>query len=200
MRQILELDITLRDAKPKIWRRLLVDSSMNFLELHYAIQFGMGWTNSHLHQFLADRGNRYIGIPHEDDMMDIEDGRNMKIGDLLRAPKDKIIYEYDFGDGWEHVVEVKKVHAPEAGKKYPTLIGGKGACPPEDCGGVWGYADLLETMKKPGTKAYKEMAEWLGLEEGETFDPEAFDFEDVNKTLFDDFKNEVKEWDELMGW
>ena len=195
MSKILELDITLQGSKPKIWRRVLVPADLNFHELHYVIQFSMGWTNSHLHQFIVGRHDRCIGMPFDDgfDDMEMEDGREVNISELLANPKDKIKYEYDFGDGWDHLVEVKKVHEPEAGKHYPVVIGGAMACPPEDCGGVWGYADLVETMKKKGTKKYKEMLEWLGQD----FDPEEFDMEGINEAYFTDFEKEVKGWDDL---
>ncbi len=197
MTKILELDITLKDSKPKIWRRVLVPEDMNFHELHYVIQFAMGWSHSHLHQFIVGRYQRCIGIPFGDDDFDEkEDSREIKINAILNAPKAKIVYEYDFGDGWEHLVEVKKLHEPEAGKTYPVLIGGKMACPPEDCGGIWGYLDLVETMKKKGTDEYEEMVEWLGGE----LDPTEFDMDEINKAHFKNFKKEMKDWEKLAGY
>lgn len=195
MSKILELDITLSASKPKIWRRVLVPADLTFHELHYVIQFSMGWTNSHLHQFIVGRHDRCIGMPFDDgfDDMEMEDGRKVNISELLSAPKDKIKYEYDFGDGWEHIIEVKKVLQPEAQKKYPIVTGGAMACPPEDCGGIWGYANLVETMKKKDTDEYEEMLEWLG----EEFDPAEFDMESINNEFFKNFKKEVKEWDDL---
>ncbi len=190
MSKILELEITLQDTKPKIWRRVLVPDSLNFRELHYVIQFAMGWTNSHLHQFIVGRHDRNIGMPFDDgfDDAEMEDGRNVIIRELLNAPKDKIKYEYDFGDGWEHLLEVKKVHEPEPGQTYPRLIGGAMACPPEDCGGVWGYAEIVEAMKKKSTKRYEELLEWLGGE----FDAEEFDVDEINEEYFLNFEKEVK--------
>ena len=197
MSKILELDIVLQDSKPKIWRRVLVPDNMNFHELHYIIQFAMGWTHSHLHQFLVGSYERRIGIPYGDDDFDeLEDSRNIKINSILNVPKDKIVYEYDFGDGWEHLVEVKKVHEPEKGKSCPVLIGGAMACPPEDCGGIWGYLDLVKAMKKKGSDEYEELVEWLGGE----FDPQAFDMDEINKAYFKNFKKEMKEWDDLAGY
>ena len=171
-------------------------SGMTFPELHYAIQVAMGWTNSHLHQFILGRRGTYIGIPHPDYAMDMEDSRELKISEHLRAPKDKLEYEYDFGDSWEHEVVVKKVLKPEPGQSYPVCTDGHGACPPEDCGGVWGYADLLEILKKPGTDEYKEMTEWLGAD----FDPNDFDVAETNEAYFKNFKKEMQEWDDLMDW
>ena len=195
MSKILELDIILRDSKPKIWRRVLVPDNMTFLELHYIIQFAMGWTNSHLHQFVVGNYDRRIGIPYEDDFEEMEDGREVKINSLLNAPKDKILYEYDFGDSWAHLIEVRQVHEPEPGKKYPVLTGGAMACPPEDCGGIWGYQDLVKELKKKNSREYEELLEWLGGE----FDPEAFDINETNKEFFKNFKKVMKEWDDMAN-
>ncbi len=193
MANILELDITLKESKPKIWRRVHVPADMTFYELHYVVQFAMGWTNSHLHQFVVGKGQEYIHPPFPDDEEEATDSRETKISAHLAAPKDKITYEYDFGDGWEHEVVVKKVLEADPKQHYPVLIEGAGACPPEDCGGIWGYAEMLETLKKPGTEAYEELTEWLG----EEFDPEEFELEETNEFYFKDFAAEMKEWDDL---
>ena len=74
-----------------------------------------------------------------------------------------MLYEYDFGDGWEHLIEVQKVMPKEAGQKYPQLLKGKGACPPEDCGGIWGYYDFVEAINDPKHKSHKDMVEWMGI-------------------------------------
>jgi hypothetical protein len=182
MSKILEIDITLKGSKPKIWRRILIPGEMSFADLHYAIQTAMGWYNCHLHQFVVGRNGRLISIPYGDDLVDmdemddVEDGHEIKIKSLLNAPKDKVIYEYDFGDGWEHLVEVKKVHDAEPGKTYPQAIAGAMACPPEDCGGIWGYKDMLEKLQEKGTAEYEELVEWLGSD----FDPTEFDLEQIN--------------------
>ncbi len=117
----------------------------------------------------------------------------LKINAILNMPKSKIVYEYDFGDSWEHIVEVKKLKEPEAGKTYSLLIGGAMACPPEGCGGIWGYQDLVEKLKQKGTDEYEELVEWLGGE----LDPEEFDMDEINKSYFKDFKKEMKDWDDL---
>ncbi len=179
MSKILELDIVLQGSKPKIWRRVLVPEGFSFHHLHYTIQLAMGWTDSHLYQFITGRNQRYIGVPFDDDFGEMEDSRKIKIKSLLNAPKDKILYEYDFGDSWKHIVEVKKVHQAEKGKKYPVLIGGAMACPPEDCGGIWGYQELVENLKMKGTDEYEELVEWLGGE----FDPNEFDMAKINEMI-----------------
>jgi len=145
------------------------------------IQISMGWTNSHLHQFIKDRTFYTEKMPDDDTWgeLDSVDYKNMKISYLLKKEKDKIVYEYDFGDGWEHDVLLEKILPADEKFKSPVCLAGKMACPPEDCGGVWGYADLLEILKNPKHKEYDSYMDWLGGE----FDPEHFDKEAVNKLL-----------------
>jgi len=193
MTNILELDITIKGSKPKIWRRVQVPAGITFYELHYVVQFAMGWQNDHLHQFIVGKGEEYIRPPHETDFEELTDSRVTKISEHLAAPNNNIVYEYDFGDSWEHDLVVKKVFEADPNQYYPVLVGGERACPPEDCGGIWGYADLQETLKKPGTKAYKEMVEWLG----DVFDPEAFEVKKMNDAYFKNFMEKMKEWDIL---
>ncbi|MCK4626638.1 MAG: plasmid pRiA4b ORF-3 family protein [Phycisphaerae bacterium] len=129
------------------------------------------------------RGERYFvtkvtpwGEPTE---MEGEDENAVTLGEVCPKVKSKLIYEYDFGDGWEHVIEVQKIVEPEDGVEYPVCLAGKKACPPEDCGGVWGYYELLETIADHEHEQHEEMLEWLGGE----FDPDAFDLEEVNTVL-----------------
>lgn len=141
----------------------------------------MGWTNSHLHQFIKNR-TFYTERMLDDDTwgeMDNVDYKKMKISDLLKKEKEKIVYEYDFGDGWEHDVLLEKILPGDDKFKSPVCLAGKMACPPEDCGGVWGYADLLKILKNPKHEEYDSYMEWLGGE----FDPEYFDKDEVNKML-----------------
>ncbi len=197
MANILELDITLKNSKPKIWRRVHIPADLTFHELHYVIQFAMGWTHSHLHQFEVGKRQEYIRPPREEDWdEEATDSRETKISKHLAAAKDKITYEYDFGDGWDHEILIKKVLQADPKQHYPMLVAGERACPPEDCGGVWGYADMLEKLKKPGTAEYEEITEWIG----EDFDPEEFDLEEINEAFFKNFKKEMKEWDKLAAW
>ena len=135
----------------------------------------MGWENYHLHQFIV--GNAYFGEPDPD--FDAEDDRKVKLIQIVRTEKQKFTYEYDFGDDWRHEILVEKIHQPEPRVRYPVCLKGKRACPPEDCGGVWGYDDLLEIIKDPDNEEYEEMMDWLGGE----FDPEAFDLDSINQRL-----------------
>lgn len=174
---IYQLKVTLKDTKPPIWRRLLVSSNTLLPDLHSIIQASMGWTNSHLHQFTD--GFDFFGPPSEWDGMDTIDYRKISLDKMLWAPKQKITYEYDFGDDWRHQVLLEKVVEKEPDRFYPVCIKGKNACPPEDCGGVWGYAELLEILADPKHEDHEEMKDWIGGE----LDPKAFDLEEVNKRL-----------------
>ncbi len=180
---IYQLKVSLRNAKPPIWRRLEVSSDTSFYLLHCIIQGAMGWDNSHLHQFVKDR--ELYGITSDEDFFDVHDEREIKLSDLLHREKEWIQYEYDFGDGWEHRVELEKILPPEAGVKYPRIVKGKNACPPEDCGGIWGYMALVEILKNPKHEDHKNMLEWMGLDSGSDFDPTAFDLNERQEGLED---------------
>jgi hypothetical protein len=175
--QIYQLKITLKDSQPPIWRRVEVPDTVTLAQLHQIIQAAMGWYDSHLHQFTIGRV-RY-GVPDPDDFEEVRDERRARLNQILTAPKQKLVYEYDFGDGWEHIVLLEKVISPEQGTNYPRCTAGKRACPPEDCGGVWGYESLLEAIRDPEHPEHTEMLEWAG----EEFDPELFDLPMVNKML-----------------
>jgi hypothetical protein len=137
----------------------------------------MGWEDYHLHQFVA--GGEAYGVPDPDFGMEIRDEKRVRLNQLTRCEKAKIGYEYDFGDSWEHELLVEKILPRQDGQTYPVCLAGKRACPPEDCGGVWGYADFLEAIGNPKHPEHRAMREWGG----EDFDPEAFDLERVNDRL-----------------
>lgn len=175
--RVYQLKITLKDSKPPIWRRVEVPDDITLARLHMIIQVAMGWTNSHLHMFTA--GGVHYGVPHPDDEMEIRDERRIKLNQLLAVPKQKLAYEYDFGDSWTHEVLLEQVREPEAGVTYPRCTTGKRACPPEDCGGVWGYADFLEAITDPNHPQHDNLLEWAGGE----FDPVACDLAEINRSL-----------------
>jgi hypothetical protein len=187
--QIYQIKITLKGSKPPIWRRVLLPSETSLSDLHYTIQIVMGWENAHLHQFIKDR-TFYAEKMEEDDFWDMGnnvDYTGMKISDLLKKEKDKMVYEYDFGDGWEHDVVLEKILPADEKIKHPVCIKGKMNCPPEDCGGIWGYYELLNILNNPKHPQHKELFEWMGEEK---FDPEYFNLEKVNKYLHDFFSEE----------
>jgi hypothetical protein len=174
-----ELKVTLRGSKPAIWRRLQVPGSIKLNRLHEVFQVVMGWTDSHLHQFV-DPPIVY-SVPSGEDYTGVErlDERRFRLADLARHEKASFTYEYDFGDGWEHDVVVEKIVSAGPEKKRAVCLAGENACPPEDCGGIWGYYELLEAVNNPKHEAHQEMLDWLG----DQFDPGRFDLQEVNATL-----------------
>jgi Plasmid pRiA4b ORF-3-like protein len=174
-KSIYQIKITLIDSKPPIWRTVLVPDNIGLGAFHNVIQVAMGWTDSHLHQFIANQV--FYGIP--DDDFEMEDEAKCKLSQLLKKEKDTFIYEYDFGDSWAHKILLEKILPFDSKTALPVCIKGKRACPPEDCGGIWGYVGLLETISDTNHPEHEEMLEWLGGE----FDPEEFDLEEINEEL-----------------
>ena len=193
--QVYQFKITLRGSKPPIWRRIQVPETFTFWDLHVAIQDVMGWSDYHLHLFeLTDPSTGMkieVGIPEREfgEYGETRPGWKEKIADWFTIENRKADYTYDFGDDWEHKIELEKILPWEKGVKYPVCVQGKGACPPEDCGGVWGYEGFLEAIKDPKHEQHEEMLEWVGGE----FDPGHFD---VKKVHFDDPN---KRWKTAFG-
>jgi hypothetical protein len=174
---VYQLKVTLRDSKPPIWRRLLVSDSTTLYKLHQIIQVAMGWTDSHLHQFIIE-SERY-SIPSPEDWEPVMDERRYPLNEVIPSEKFKFVYVYDFGDSWDHEILVEKILPSEPGVKYPLCIKGKRACPPEDVGGIWGYDSFLEAMSDPNHREHDSYVEWWGG----GFDPEEFSVEAVNRVL-----------------
>lgn len=181
LRSIYQLKVTLNGSKPPIWRRILVPSNINLASFHVVLQIVMGWSDSHLHQFIS--GSTMYGIPDDESGGDfgfeINNENEYNLSQLLRKEKDSLIYEYDFGDGWEHKIILEKVLPHDTSLDVPRCIKGKRACPPEDCGGIWGYQDLIEMINDTSHPEHEEMLEWLGGD----FDPEYFDVNETNAIL-----------------
>lgn len=178
--QILQFKISLKHSKPSIWRRVQIPSDSTFEDLHLIIQIAMGWCDEHLHDFCIklDKNSEPLifGIPSEDGFGTLETKAEWdhQVIDFL-APKQKMIYTYDFGDNWEHEILFEKIIDPKPNQIYPVCTDGKCACPPEDIGGVWGYEHFLEAIKDPAHEEHEEMLEWVHDE----FDPDAFDPKEV---------------------
>ncbi len=177
LRSIYQLKVTLKYSRPPIWRRLQVASTDTLEDVHVALQIAMGWTNSHLHQFMKD-GVCY-GIPDEEFPSDMLDEIDCRLDHVLKKEKDTLIYEYDFGDSWVHEVVLEKILPFKVDVKLPVCLKGSRACPPEDIGGVPGYEMFLEAIADPSHPEYEDMLEWIGGD----FDPEQFDFAEVNDLL-----------------
>ena len=134
---IYQIKVTLRDSKPPIWRRLLVTGDTTLVQLHSILQEAMGWEDSHLHMFMVN-DERYT-LPYDPDHLAelrARDSRRVILGDVVKAEGEKFVYEYDFGDGWQQIIEVEKTQPPDPKQKLPVCIKGKRACPPEDVGGL----------------------------------------------------------------
>ncbi len=177
LRSVYQLKISLKRARPPIWRRIQIASTDNLEDVHIALQVVMGWTNSHLHEFACGR-DRY-GIPDEDFPSDLRDEVGYRLDQVLKNEKDKLNYEYDFGDGWTHEVVLEKILPFEPDTVLPVCLKGRRACPPEDIGGIGGYEMFLETMANPSHPEHEEMLEWIGGD----FDSEHFDLAEVNDLL-----------------
>ena len=182
MSRIYQLKITLVGSKPPIWRRFTVDSKITLDNLHYVIQEVMGWMDGHLHEYVSANGDRY-GMVDEDDGDDyfaevIDEGKT-RLSDILKREKQKLSYCYDFGDGWEHQIVLEKMTEVDEENPRPKCLTGRNACPPEDCGGIYGYYRLLEILADPKNPQHEDMLEWVGDE----IDPKEFDVDFVNEML-----------------
>jgi hypothetical protein len=189
--KIFQFKISLKEIDPLIWRRILVPATFSFWDLHVAIQDSMGWVDYHLHVFRIRRKHSHsdieIGIPNEDmfdDEQEILPGWEIPISDYFDDVGVTFIYEYDFGDGWIHDVLLEGILLREKGQKYPKCIDGAQACPPEDCGGIHGYQELLKVISNPENDEYEEMMTWLGGK----YDPAEFNPDQVK------FDNPQKRW------
>ncbi len=175
---IYQLKITLQGLRPPIWRRVLVADNTTLAKLNFIIQIAMGWTNSHLHDFTI-HGKRYTE-PHPDDWEPVLDERKYTLREVAPRARTKIVYQYDFGDSWNHDVVVEKTTLPSSRRRSIRCAWpGQHACPPEDVGGTWGYVEFLEAIRNPEHEEHESYLEWIGGE----FDPEAFDLDAVNKEL-----------------
>ncbi len=178
---IYQIKVSLKGIRPPIWRRIQVRDNTTLYKLHRIPQVVMGWEDYHLHEFEID-GESYG--PPQDEFTDpfgfsetiIE--KKVKLSEVIRAEKFRFLYTYDFGDNWRHELLVEKIVPVEKGQQYPVCLKGKRACPPEDCGGAWGYQDLLEAREHPDDPECRELLEWAG-----EFDPKEFDLDEINSYL-----------------
>jgi hypothetical protein len=179
--EIFQFKVTLKGIRPPIWRRIQVLGSCTFWDLHVAIQDAMGWFDCHLHEFSvfspsAKRVER-IGIPSDlaPAIAPILPGWELRIDRYFSAGNPRADYYYDFGDDWRHSVALEKVLRREPSVSYPRCVAGRRACPPESCGGTWGYEELVRKLADPSHPEHGELLEWLDR----PFDPNRFDPNDV---------------------
>jgi hypothetical protein len=166
-------------SKPPVWRRLQLHADTRLDRLHETVQAAFGWENYHMHCFSSD--GEVFGVP--DPELGFTDEREVRLGELVGGVGDRLHYTYDFGDGWEHEIIVEEVLDPDPELCYPTLVASKGACPPEDCGGAWGYAELKEILADPDHEQHHEMLEWLGLDDATEFDAGAVPIDHIEYEL-----------------
>lgn len=171
-----QLRVQLTAVEPAIWRLFTVPAGITLGDLHEILQIAMGWENYHLHQFR--HGRQCYGVPSEEDDFDDDllDENDVTIDEFFTKQGAKLIYEYDFGDGWEHLLTCQKVLADVP---VIAVLDGTRACPPEDCGGIGGYCDLLEILADSKHERYAELQEWVGA----GYDPEHFDKAEINKAF-----------------
>lgn len=198
-RQVLRFRVELRDISPTIWRTFEIDAASHFWDLHVAIQGAMGWQDCHLHAFRIGRGgtadNTLIGIPEPDPFPGsppVLAGWEIPLWRHFQEPGDRALYDYDFGDGWEHGLVLEAIVPRQIRTKYPRFLAGEQACPPEDCGGPPGYDELLEVIADDKHPEHARMLGWLGG----PFDPTAFN---PSQVRFADSKKRLKRVKRLFG-
>ena len=174
---LLQVRITLKDVdSPPVWRRVLIPAAYSLDRVHAVIQAAMGWEDYHLHAFRV--GDVGYAAPSQDDELGYRDERQVRLADLATAA-DRIDYEYDFGDSWEHELVIEKRTVAADDDVYPVCTDGEGACPPEDCGGSYGFAELKELLAGPPSAEREEMLEWAGSD----YDPVRFDLATANAAV-----------------
>lgn len=174
---VYQLKVTISKIKPAIWRRLQVKSDITLGKLHRVLQDALGWTDSHLHDFEI-AGERYGMKDFDGFDEDLRDETRYKLNKLVDQ-KRRFEYEYDFGDGWRHTIVVEKALPASAAVRYPVCTGGARNCPPEDCGGPWGYEEFLDAISNKKHERHDELREWIGG----PFDPEHFDLDETNRRI-----------------
>ena len=179
--EVFQLKVTLLGTMPPIWRRLLVPANLTLAQLHDVLQTVMGWQDYHMHEFCI--GQRHFGEPNPEDefmgMPPVENEHTAHLSNLLRRVGAKATYTYDFGDSWEHGIVLEKRLPADPAMAYPVCTGGEYACPPEDCGGIPGFYDLLDALGDPTHEQHEELQDWVE----ENYDPDIFSIDDVNRML-----------------
>lgn len=175
---VYQIKVGLRDASPPIWRRLEVLADINLRRLHEIIQIAFGWYDCHLHAFQTPYGDFGTGESESE-----RPEKSVTLEQVAPGARSTIRYTYDFGDDWEHDILVEKVLDRDKAVSYPRCTGGRRAAPPEDCGGIWGYAELQQALTDPKHPDHEDILEWLGLDDPDEFNPDDFDAAKVSMAL-----------------
>jgi len=184
-RALYQLNVTLRDIHPPVWRRIQVWEDTTLAQLHTILQIVMGWEDYHLHEFVI--GRRLYSVPDPDDAMyerKVIDESRVPLGEVVPRVGTQFEYLYDFGDSWEHDLMLEAILLPETTAQYPTCIGGERSTPPEDVGGTPGYEEYLAVLADPEHEEHDNMLQWRG-----PFDPETFSPAQVNQGLRKKFRS-----------
>ena len=177
---IVQIKVKLRGvAKPPVWRRLQLRADARLDHLHEMIVAAFGWEDYHMHCFSSERDQ--FGVP--DPELGFIDERRVTFGEVIGGLGDQLLYTYDFGDNWQHEIVIEKLLNADPAVHYPVLLAAKGACPPEDSGGHWGYAELKEILADPSHERHQELIEWLGLDDASEFHPDAVATDEIEKEL-----------------
>jgi hypothetical protein len=176
---IFRVHVSLMNIEPPIWRCIELTSQTTLKQFHCILQIAMGWTNSHLHEFIV--GSQRYGTPdvHFDEPGEVIAEGKVHLSTVLPVPEARILYVYDFGDYWQHSVHLEAVLSAQPGIDYPRVLDGARSCPPEDCGGATGYADLVDILLDPTHEDFQQMREWAG----EEFNAEVLHLEKINARL-----------------
>lgn len=171
------LKVTLREVKPPVWRRIEVPSELRLSELAPILEAAMGWLGSHLHMYDAE-GTIYDMHHPELEPLGLDES-DYSLDQLLPNVGMKMRWEYDFGDGWEHNLLVEAISLRKSKAGYPVCLAGRRSCPPEDCGGPWGYQNMLEALADPHHSDHDVMVEWAPLD----FDPGRFNIDETTEAM-----------------
>jgi len=188
---VMQFKVSLKEISPEIWRRIQVPATFTFWDLHVAIQDAMGWQDYHLHQFTlkcpGTETERLFGNPGDENFdggPKVVPSWENPIADHFNLESPEADYWYDFGDDWNHALILEEILPKDSGKTYPACLDGARACPPEDCGGVGSYEEMLEAIKLPHSEEAREYVRWLGyLYEPEAFDPSKVRFTSSKRRL-----------------
>ena len=166
------MKVTLRSIRPPVWRRIEVRSDMRLDQLACLLVVAMGWEGYHLDQFRIGE-TLYLTADLDPPLFGPKPlkASRYRLANVLPHSGDRMKWDYDFGDGWEHDVVVEAIENAHENTIYPRCVKGRRACPPEDCGGVWGYENLVEALADRAHPEHAELTEWLGR----SYDPVHFD-------------------------
>jgi len=173
--EVYVVKVTLLGTRPPVWRRILVPRDITLQHLHRTLQTVMGWTNSHLHQFVVQR--QTFSDPRSRVGTKVANENRNRLGELIWTVGASLLYEYDFGDGWQHKLLLQEVLTGDESFQQ-ICVAGKQCCPPEDCGGPRGFAELLNALRDANHPGHEEVCEWLG-----DYVPESFSADEINRRL-----------------